>query len=456
MPKTLQKQSVLNGRGNVLLYGSGTSTGKYFYRELIKGTKSYRTRHIVGANSMSEAVELAVDVAFQLAKESSDELQGLPVPKRRDTKGKVIGRKTNKKLISDAVTEWIKEEQIRVDRKLLKQKSLESKRYALEKMLDYLKTKGVSHTNEIDINTFREFDVFRAETTPLQRRAEIKKVKEFCSNYLAVKGLINPVVMMTKTSFPKVIIRQTDLLANPAIGSDDWRTILAYVKGDWKKQSTERGLFFKVMFHHFILFAKNSGFSVEEILKLRWKQIDIVDVGRTNSKGEREKWEVAYISTTRSKTQQTREVPINQARELRRWMSFINSNATKLGVREVVASDLVFASPYRDYEGYSYSHYLETWTAIVKLLTPKLKGHRHSDKNYTLYSLRSSFIEDHLMRGTSVYEVAEMAGHSVIETQKVYAKLDLRRKGRELATPSFGRRQLNEFAVDLFDDNDDD
>ena len=456
MPKTLQKQSVLNGRGNVLLYGSGTSAGKYFYRELIKGTKSYRTRHIVGANSMSEAVEMAVDVAFQLAKETSDELQGLPVPKRRDNKGKVIGRKTNKKLISDAVDEWIKEEQIRVDRNLLKQKSLESKRYALEKMLDYLKTKGVSHTNEIDINTFREFDVFRAETTPLQRRAEIKKVKEFCSNYLAVKGLINPIVLMTKTSFPKVIIKQTDLLANPAIGGDDWRTILNYVKGDWKRQSTERGLFFKVMFHHFILFAKNSGFSVEEILKLRWKQIDIVDVGRTTSKGEREKWEVAYISTTRSKTQQTREVPINQARELRRWMSFVNSNATKLGVRDVTASDLVFSSPYRDYEGYSYSHYLEQWSAIIKHLTPNLKGHRHSPKNFTLHSLRSTFIEDNLLRGVDIYSVASMVGHSVIETQKIYSKLDLRRKGKELATPKFGQSKEDEFAVNLFDENEND
>ena len=37
-----EKQKVLKGRGVVLRYANGHSAGKYFYRELIKGTKRYR------------------------------------------------------------------------------------------------------------------------------------------------------------------------------------------------------------------------------------------------------------------------------------------------------------------------------------------------------------------------------------------------------------------------------
>ena len=44
--------------------------------------------------------------------------------------------------------------------------------------------------------------------------------------------------------------------------------------------------------------------------------------------------------------------------------------------------------------------------------------------------MRSTFIEDHALKGTPVFEVAEMAGHSVIETQKTYARLNLRKKGK--------------------------
>ena len=46
----------------------------------------------------------------------------------------------------------------------------------------------------------------------------------------------------------------------------------------------------------FHLVYENTGMSPEEILKMKWKQIEIVDVGRINSKGEKVR-EVAYVRT---------------------------------------------------------------------------------------------------------------------------------------------------------------
>ena len=86
-------------------------------------------------------------------------------------------------------------------------------------------------------------------------------------------------------------------------------------------------------------------------------------------------------------------------------------------------------------------------------LADKLKGHRFSPHPYTVYSLRSSFAEDHLLKGTPVLEVAEMMGHSVVETQKTYVRLNLLKKGREITMPEFGKRLRGDGeVVDLFDE----
>ena len=133
-------------------------------------------------------------------------------------------------------------------------------------------------------------------------------------------------LVMDKSFLPEIKIKQTDLMKNPAINAEDWETIVRFVRDEWRQRPLEKdnksGWFFRNMFWHFILFMKNTGMSPEEILKMQWKQIEIVDVGRTNSKDERVKWEVAYVRTIRSKTQQAREIPANQARELRRWEQF--------------------------------------------------------------------------------------------------------------------------------------
>ena len=46
---------------------------------------------------------------------------------------------------------------------------------------------------------------------------------------------------------------------------------------------------------------------------------------------------------------------------------------------------------------------------------------------HTVYSLRSTFIEDALLR-VPVMEVAGMAGHDIRETKKSSARLNLRKK----------------------------
>ena len=119
--------------------------------------------------------------------------------------------------------------------------------------------------------------------------------RDYVKAELARKGFIE---------YPK--INHEDLLANPAINPDDWLTIIAYVRKEWINQKFERyldkGLWSRTMFWNWILVCKNTGARPEELMKLRWKDVEFEDVGRTNSSGEEVSKEIAHIVLKSSKT----------------------------------------------------------------------------------------------------------------------------------------------------------
>ena len=55
------------------------------------------------------------------------------------------------------------------------------------------------------------------------------------------------------------------------------------------------------------------------------------------------------------------------------------------------------------------------WRKVVDKLQAegKLLGHKFSDHRYTLYSMRATFIEDHLIKGTDIFLLARITGHDV-------------------------------------------
>ncbi|WP_413678489.1 hypothetical protein [Prochlorococcus sp. MIT 0916] len=69
MPQIQLQKRVLNGRGRVLLYGSGTSAGKWYYKEKVEGQRRYKEKQLFGASSLEQAIEIAPEAAIELAKE---------------------------------------------------------------------------------------------------------------------------------------------------------------------------------------------------------------------------------------------------------------------------------------------------------------------------------------------------------------------------------------------------
>ncbi len=53
----------------IISYGNGNSAGKYYYKELIEGTKRYRTKLIEGALTLAQAEELVMETALAMREE---------------------------------------------------------------------------------------------------------------------------------------------------------------------------------------------------------------------------------------------------------------------------------------------------------------------------------------------------------------------------------------------------
>ena len=298
-------------------------------------------------------------------------------------------------------------------------------------------------------------------------------------------------------------------MANPAIHPDDWKKIVDYVHNTWRYEPLQgngyqkvinRSWFYRNLFWHYILLSKNTGMSPEEVLKLKWKNIEIKDFGRISKSkraqvvaeiraegvgdvydkdpkvgGEpvdvenkdidsntwatedvmgREERLVSFIYTKRSKTKEPREIPCNQGKELKRWMKFMRDHINKHNLKwELNANSYVFANPWNEMKPASHRKLQTTWRDINNKLTKEgqLKGNRFSKKHYTLYSMRYTFIEDHLLHGTDILLLSRIAGHDVKELMQSYERLDIRNRAKEITEIQYGKTKAEARTVNLFD-----
>lgn len=147
-----------------------------------------------------------------------------------------------------------------------------------------------------------------------------------------------------------------------------------------------------------VYFAFYTGCRKNEILNLRWTDIDF-------------KNEMVTIGSeafdTKTKTQ--RKVPIPKKLLTRLWIRKFTrrKNASK-------PDSLVFAKP----NGFSFHEDVPTkaFKAACRLAGIDEKVHFHS--------LRHSFASHHVSRGTQLYKVRDLLGHSSVKTTEIYSHLD--------------------------------
>ena len=266
MPRIVDKREVLNGRGFVVLYGSGTSAESFFYRELVKGSRSYRQRKIPNATSMEDAVQAAVEVAFAIQAEEQDtpdlarELLGSTrsTGRSKSYADHVVQRQPRRQLIENAVRSFLDQEQRRSAAGLITAKTKQQKAITLtQHLMPYLASQGVLYTNQIHAGTFRDYELFRSAATPLSRNVEVGHIKDFCKNYLVKNRLLDADLLLDKDFLSRSRVKQTDRMKNPAINADDWKTIVDYVRGPYtdsaKRLQNHRIYYWRTLFWHLSL-----------------------------------------------------------------------------------------------------------------------------------------------------------------------------------------------------------
>ena len=462
MPAYEVKQGVLNGRGVVFSYV--TAPSKFYYRQLIEGQRKYRTKLIANASTIEEAVSRCLDTyieltdvshspgaterALQAATAGLDQRIGSLVSKApQEPTG------ASNEPIAWHINRFIEHEQGRVEAGLIKQSTLDEKRRILTKPFNsYLLNQGLSQLSQLTPSFLDDYIIYRGKLSKLTRQKELDTIKDFIDNHLIRNEYLNKVIQVKKLR-----INKSDLTANPAITPKDWRTINNYIRNVYVKEverhHNKAVHYWRVLFWTFTTLAKQTGARPVELLALKWKDVEIEDIGRySKSNDEMEERLISYITIINSKNGDQREVPSNSGSLFKRWAAYQRMYCKQhKQTLTITPNTYIFCNPNNDLAAYKYTNYTTAWKRIRTALQGKLEGNKFSEKNYTIYSFRSSFIEDHISKGTDIYLLSRLAGHTVAMLQRHYDRSDIRKFSEDITRIEFGKKGKVKKVIDVFD-----
>ena len=148
-----------------------------------------------------------------------------------------------------------------------------------------------------------------------------------------------------------------------------------------------------------------------------------------------------------SKTGETRDIPCNCTEFLSRWRRHVNEYRRQVGLRKVTPKDYVFFNPHTD-KPYPYSQFSLAWSDLRTNLSLVLSPVR-SDKKYTLYSLRSSYITNQIDEGKDIYLIKKITGHSLEMLQRHYDRSDVRKRTAEAVSRTIGKKKEKKVVMSL-------
>lgn len=459
MPVIKEKQEVLDGI--VFCYEDRPET--FFYRIYDKKTQKYRSKKVEGATTLTEASRKALAAHDYLrgcsfsGASNGGNAERLPFTIASSSKSTT----PYARLIDTYIDLYVKKQQELCLNGFITEGTYNNKKVAIDKHLrEYLKTKAILRTSELKVNTFDDYLIFRSQCSKLTRQRELQTIQQWV-RWLLKEEVVHP--KLSQIEVPTERIGEEDLTANPAINPRDWDLITKTIR-DWKDEAvahSRKGVhFYRTLFHTFCLVMKNTGCRPSELRMLQWKDIEVLPLtdeeeelrreGKMNSKLT-DKVATAYIFIKKSKTRSQREVPARVGRELRRWRDYTKEYLKEANVRSCLTLDsFVFGNPNNEWRPYARNLFSNTWhNNVILPLAGQLRGHKMSDKNYTLYSMRSTYIEDNLLQegGCDVFLLATVCGHDVKILQKHYERINVRLRAGELTKIPYGKRDNREESV---------
>lgn len=473
------RHDILGGRASVLMYEDRDYS--WHYRQLIKGKRNKRGQS--GSTYINRCLdELDLAKAIQKATDLYLALQG-----EIDEQGEPIQRHK----VRDLIKEWIVLNEDRQRAGQITLSTLRAKVSSLQNaaILFICDHKKITYVDQIKRDTFENFHSWRKNegfkyipnsrgVTIIPKDSTVKRdivhITDWISNYLKPRGYMDFV-----PNFETIKIRQDALDANPPIPLDpDWGYIHRYLKvwaeAPLKEKNTNnwrRVNYWRECVRHLVLVLYNTGarpaemtgkleklreahkdgtYTIKRVIKggLRWEDIEIEDSTQLNSAtGKEIPVLICNVFIRYSKTGNPRDVPCNCATFFARWRKICNEYRREAGLRELTKKDYVFFNPHTD-NPYPYSQFANAWVDMRNELSLMLSPIR-SDQKYTMYSLRSSYINNQIDEGKDIYLIKKITGHSLEVLQRHYDRSDVRKRKAEATERTIGKRKKTKVSVDL-------
>ena len=414
-------------------------TGKkgWFLRQWNKPERRYRIKKIDQATTKEEALAnfYKAVVSFSQTKQ------------RTNTRSITID---NGLTISELVEDFLRIENERTSSGLLGDKTYARRKTSMKCLLDYLEVKDITYPNQIDALTFEDYPLFRRSVRKNSRKAELQNIAVFLRKYLVKRGLLSAEIAMARDFMPRITITDDELDANPAITPNDYRVINRFMRDRWKENATRTsGWFSRNYLYNLVHLLKNSGMRPIEMLSLKRKDITITNPMRWSE--SLNEWQDDYklkIHVRKSKTGKKRDVPCrsNAGQRMKEWLEFQSGYMRKKYPRfQMSGEHLIFGKPEELLDkSFNHSYLDQLWRKQIFL---PLKGqdlldmNSFSERDYTLYSLRSTFIEDCITDGLDIYLVARICDNSVGIIQKHYDRHDVLKRAEEVQSINYGERK---------------
>jgi integrase len=490
LPKKAESQKVLDGRAEVCSYTRAPE--KFFLRVFIPEKRGYESLRIEGVSTLEEACSKALDSYLLLSKQ---EKPRKVIEETRGTSGSEM-TSIRRVLITDAVQTFLTEQDERVEAGMLKPSTVRQVRNQLRlHFLPYCKETGLLYTKDIKVGCLDKYPVLVKCSSRNTIRTHIATIGQFL-NSLSRKRLMNPYeASLIGEILPTVKVRQEDKTANPPFRAEDWEIFKRAMK-KWREEAEKeerkdsRKIFHRRRMTCFVMLLHQTGMRPDEALNLRWKDLEVVDIGRfseTKFREEIEKrdeelyqieqegivdvvWDgeddeemgrterlISHLRVLHSKTGQVREVTSNSAQtlgRLRKWtrerVDYLNKkNSRSL---EITEDTRMFDNPLSgEWKTQMYNNWTKSWHDLLARCEG-LKGPILSEKPYTIYSLRSSRAQWMLEQGVDLAVATKQLGHSPQMLLSTYSRLPVRERAvKEAAHIEYGRKKDKSTTVDVDD-----
>jgi hypothetical protein len=416
-------------RPSLELVGGRVRLGKvkgrkgWFFRIYVPSRRGYILRVLKGAITLEDASIQAVEEWSKLRE--VEKATGSP-----------LGT-----LVTSCISGWVQSQQLRFDSGELSSSALQNKKGLFEGHVSrFIRYKRWIYVSDISIDGWSDYRLWRREhgwkltkasqpPSDQTLNAEVYRIREWYSNYLLPKRLVSFVPTLKTVR----IDEETRDQSNPPFSPEDYRTMYLWLE-QWsqkgrRQEFEERGTrtlnpYWRMCFRHYFLIACNTGCRPSELIeRLRWSDVEIEELspGRI----------ISIILIRKSKTGNKREIVSNAGKYFLRWKQWIDEYRKEHEFRPIEKEDLVFCNPKTD-ERYTvtlYSRYFR-----------KMRDELRLDKNYTLYSSRSYFVNEGIRQGRDPFDLATMTGHNLETARRHYVRSQIRHKKDELTkrnwTPS--------------------